>query len=393
MSSSHLPCHDDLPLPHLASVSFFRRPSHSPPDRPVPPTPHRMKTHSMEQTENQSSRHRKRYSAASAIPRPTSGTSRQTTPLGLPQVNVALSDHPAPLSIQRKSFQSQDGKPPSTWTTQKSRLPRSDSLLPYGQRQQQDLSGTRQQLQIRHYSTQSLSSPSQIGLPRDTSLMGIGLPKSQSSASLLSPSRDVTPGRRLMGPLSPPMPKSQTFSNLSCSALPQTTPSPYKSIPIPTRLPQSSGTRYTQVNVVDALRESRMTDDEIMQLRQVQKETAQNQGRLEHAFELRQHKQRSPPSYTVATSSSFVRSPEAATIYLSANDIANTRRLEEQRRNSGSSRPWVVHSALGSTQSNSPEITTPDVVVDAVTSRPDEWETNLKFVSSCSVIVDSQLTS
>jgi hypothetical protein len=184
-----------------------------------------------------------------------------------------------------------------------------------------------------------------------------------------------------MGPLSPPLPKSQTFSNLSCSAIPQDTPSPHKSIPIPTRLPRSSGTRHTQVDVVDALRESRMTDEEIMHLRQVQNESAQNKDRLNYAFELRQHQQRNPPSYHLA-SSSFIRPPEEATIYLSANDIANTRRLEEQRRNSVSSRHLlVVHSPPPNPQSTSPASTTPNTVVNALVSLPDEWETNLKFVS------------
>ena len=370
----------EAPLPHFSSVAFFRRPakrSCSPPPRPVPPTPYRMKSNNMYPEDAEAARHRKRYSV-SAIPRPSSGTSRRATPLGLPQV-TGPDEAPRPPTAQRRSFHSTDGKPPSAWLASKLHLPRSESLLPYNERHLQDLSGTKQQLQIRHYSTQSLSSPSKIGRPRDASLTNNSLPKSQSTASLTSPSKDVTPRRRLMKPVSPPLPKSQTFSSLSCATISDTIPSPEK--PVPTQIPRSAGSQYRQVNVVDALRESRMTDEEITYLRQVQKEIATNQDRLKNAFELRQHKQKTPTSYVTPTSDCFTRNADEATINLSANDVANTRRLEEQRRKSTTGRPLFINSVLANAIAADSSLSTPNSIASATSSGPEEeWNSNIKHV-------------
>jgi hypothetical protein len=378
------PLTSETPLPHLSSLVYFHRPSQpscSPPPRPVPPTPHRMKTYAMESKETEAARHRKRYSAASAIPRPTSGTSRRATPLGHPHVNASPDDEyvQAPPRSYRKSFHSTEGMPPSAWASSKARLPRSDSLLPYALRPPQDLSGTKQQLQIRHYSTQSLSSPSKIGLPRDSPLTSSSLPKSQSTVALSPPSRDVTPRRRLMKPLSPPLPKSQTFSNLSCTSFPATTPSPIKLAP--TRMPLSVCSSYSQVNVVDALRESRMTEEEIMKWKQVQMEAAANQGRLRNTFEIRQHKQKIPATYASPTPSSFARTAEEATINLSANDYANTTRLEEQRRKSAGGRPMFINSVLANAYQTDTSLSYANTIASTASVGPEmEWESNLKHV-------------
>ena len=371
----------EAPLPHLSSVAYFRtseKRSCSPPPRPVPPTPYGMKAHVMDYThvEDDPARHRKRYSASSAIPRPSSGTSRHATPLGIPLLTVS-SDQQTDPSRPRKSFHSSNGKPPSAWVSSKTRLPRSDSLLPYSERPQHDLSGLKQQLHVRHYSTQSLSSPGKIGLPPSTN----SIPKSHSSKSLLSPSRDITPRRSLMKPLSPSLPRSHTFSNLSCTSLPAPTPSPLK--PAPTRIPRSAGSSRLQVDVVDALRESRMTEDEIMHWKQTQLEVASNQDRLRAAYEIRQHKQLSPPVLVSPTSASFVRSNEEATINLSANDVANTRRLEDQRRKSISGRPLFINSVLANAGISKQNISSPNTIASTASSAPEqEWDTNLRQVTA-----------
>ena len=371
----------EAPLPHLSSVAFFRNSAErscSPPPRPVPPTPHRMRPTNMYPNEPDAACHRKRYSV-SAIPRPSSGTSRRATPLGLPQLTISDDEATESSHAHRKSFHSTHGKPPSAWIAARPRLPRSDSLLPYDQRPQEDLSGLKQQLPVRHYSTQSLSSPSQIATSRDTSLTSSNLPKSRSTASLLSPSRDITPRRRLMKPLSPPLPKSQTFSSLSCTALAAPTPSPPTAVP--TRVTLAAESQSSQVNVVDALRESRMTEVEIRHLRQVQKEAATNQSRLEYAVEIRQHKQKTPTTYMSPISSSFTHNSDEATINLSANDVANTRRLEDQRRKSASGRPLYINSVLANAIKADSSLSTPNTVASASSSGPDEeWETNVKHV-------------
>ena len=376
----------ETPLPRLSSAASSRSNSHPPcpPNtRPVPPTPHRMRMANMNPNGTEANRHRKRYSV-SAIPRPSSGTSRRATPLGLPLLIIPDNEPVQSVQAHRKSFHSTDGKPSSAWFSSKpgTRLPRSDSLLPYRQRSAQDLSGVMQQLHVRHYSTQSLSSPSKIGLTRDTSLTTGGLPKSQSSTSLLSPSRGITPGRRLMKPISPQLPKSQTFSSLSCMSPPSTTPSPQK--PVPYRLPRLDELQYRQVDVIDALRESRMTEQEITYLRQVQKEVSTNKDRMKESFDIRQHKQTVLSDYVSPASGSFLRNNGEASINLSANDVANTRRLEDQRRKSASGRPLFINSVPANAMAVESSLSTLTTGASANSSGPEEeWETNNRQVRHC----------
>ncbi len=381
----------EAPLPNLSSVAFFRSSAErscSPPPRPVPPTPHRMRPSDMYPPGPDAAHHRKHYSV-SAIPRPSSGTSRRATPLGLPQLTIPGEETNEPPPAHLRSVHSIDGKPPSAWLARKPHLPRLGSLLPYDQRPQEDLSGSKQQLQVRHYSSLSLSSPSQIATSRDFALTSSDLPKSQSTALLLSPSRDITPRRRLMKPLSPPLPKSQTLSSMSCTARPAPTSSPPKALPTGATL--ATGSQGSQLNVVDALRESRMTEDEMAHLRQAQKEAATNQGRLKPAIEIRQHKQKTPAAYVSPISSSLTRNSGEATINLSANDVANTRRLEDQRRKSASGRPLYINSVLANAVKAESSLGTPDTVASTSSSGPDEeWETNIKHVRGFNIHIMSK---
>lgn len=109
--------------------------------------------------------------------------------------------------------------------------------------------------------TKTLASPADI---QQAAKMHVPppLPKSATSASLTSrlTSRKLTPGRRLLGPIHPPLPQSQSAGNL------------------PAQSPES------EVCISDAIRESRMTQDEIDVLNQVQKEAMLNQNRLRSKF-------------------------------------------------------------------------------------------------------------
>lgn len=125
-----------------------------------------------------------------------------------------------------------------------------------------------------------------------------------------------------------------------------------------------------------------MTDEEIMHLKQVRMEAAKNQDRMKHTFEIRQHKHRTPSAYISPTSSSFIRTPEEATINLSANDVANTERLEQQRRKSTSGRPLFINSVLANTYTSEPNTPTPNTTVSVGSCKSEEeWGTNLKLVS------------
>ena len=113
---------------------------------------------------------RSRRSSVSAIPRPVSGTSRIATPT---ISRAGTRDSPAgiaPLKTthkHRKSRHPNSGLAPSSFRLPRHELPRpADYTVPYKQRPEQDLSGTRQQLDIRNMSTHSLVVPDVNTAPR-----------------------------------------------------------------------------------------------------------------------------------------------------------------------------------------------------------------------------------
>ncbi|KAJ4570992.1 hypothetical protein HRR94_001900 [Exophiala dermatitidis] len=225
---------------------------------------------------------RSRRSSVSAIPRPTSGTSRHATPTssrkGSAVVTPEANSQLAPRS-QKKSWHPNDGAPPSSFHMPHSSSSSTDSLVPYEQRVKRDLSGRQQQLHIHKLSTYSLGGPEDMSFVSSAGQQG-KLPRSKTTGNLLSSPRDSTPGRRLLQPLGPPLPRTQTLGSISCFSPPNLTPSPRK--------PTSVGVRQkddnSKLNVADALLESRMTSEEMRTMVQVQREAAANRTRLRNSF-------------------------------------------------------------------------------------------------------------
>lgn len=220
-----------MAFPHLASLAYFQDLStrHTAPViRPEPPTSCKMMPHLSESSASPPpTNRRRRYSS---IPRPTSGTSRRAT-------FQALSNENSILSI-----------PSSTYTVNPRRPPRSGSLQSItdcSQGADQDLSGLRQQLHVRNFSTQSVKGLEAASSPCHTTV------------------------RSLMRPLGPPMPRSRTVGNISTRT--------EKLSPIQNKLPSNAS---PEIDVVDALHESRMTQAEVELLNRIEREKALKKMRL-----------------------------------------------------------------------------------------------------------------
>ena len=345
------------------------------PPRSIPPTPCRMMSPpGAPYSSNVHSKNHKRQQ--SGIPRPASGSSRRVISqcLESSQPELAAMEF---LGAKRATILDKSSQPPTSWRTPQTKQHLVASSAPYSQRKQ-DLSGLKQQLQIRHYSTQSLSSPSKIGGPRQPSFPpNVSFTKPATATSLLSPSRNITPRRRLMKPMSPPLPKSQSVGSISCFNSPLPTPSPSKaSRP---SLQVAGNLAISQVDVVGALLESRMTDEEIDLLNQVQKEAATNQLHLRHSFQPPLDKQRDNTESTTP-STAFTKKADTSAVNVSLRGIS-TRRLDDQRSSGSSSRPLFLNTALANAYHSDSDLPTPNTIGTAISSGPDDdWEINLKLV-------------
>lgn len=192
-------------------------------------------------------------SSASAIPRPTSGTSRRATPTGARLWNAGSLPHVQTQNkiphLHRKSWHPSDPTNSSSFslpstTSSKPPLPSFDAKLS----------------------------------------ANTGLPKSRTFGSLLASSREVTPSGRLMQPIQPPLPRSQTLGNISCFNHSALTPSPRK----PTQaIPDHSRSYHnlqSQLDVSKVLQESRMTEKEMYLMKNVQRGAALNRTRMRNTF-------------------------------------------------------------------------------------------------------------
>ena len=193
---------------------------------------------------------------------------------------------------RRSSFAPRGDHPPPARKPVPPLQPQSDSLLPYRERfDDGDLSGVRQQLPIRNYSIRSIASLDAVLAASSSQQLGTlppwgreGLPKSNTSTSLAHLSTRLTPQRQLMGPLGPPMPRSQTTGSLSCFAAadPERLPASIK------RLVSTPSTiKASQVGVIDVLLESRMPEEELKYFDQVSREKEANNRRLRASVEER----------------------------------------------------------------------------------------------------------
>jgi hypothetical protein len=310
----------------------------------------------------------------SAIPRPTSGTSRRATlQIKSPSsTNVSTNSRP-------RSFVLNKGNPPSSFKMPERQVPPSETMLPYAQRPHRDSSGLQRQFRVRHHSTQSLSSPhrtvSHIQPAAVTPKQAVI--KSITLSSLATMGREVTPRRQLMRPLEPPLPRSQTLSNVTC----------FNRVSIPLSRRNSTDTASIAsdrsiIDVVDALNESRMTEHEIHGLHQVGKKGLTYRPgllRTNIAANLPAGKPKQPIS---PISTSFARKPDAiATLNLSVNDFANMNRIEENRRRSSGGRPFFINTTL-SNISTGVDLLTPEPILSESSSSPDgEWECNTRHAS------------
>ncbi|KIW68978.1 hypothetical protein PV04_04886 [Phialophora macrospora] len=157
-------------------------------------------------------------------------------------------------------------------------------------------------------------------------------------SSFLSPPRDTTPGRRLLQPIGPPLPRTQTLGNISCFSTLNHSPSPRKPKSISLSPPQQHN-NTSQMNIADALGESRMTKKEVDLMKQVQREAAANRARLRN---VRQHN--NPSQYTASERSTTSR--DIPILNSSVNDAASTPRLEGMKRRSSSGRLLFINSTL-----------------------------------------------
>lgn len=228
------------PIPHLASFAYFQSsstPCTTPILRPEPPTPRKML--SKAPVSSPMVNRRRRYSS---IPRPTSGSSRRAT--------SSTQQFPAPA--EGSSIIS---VPPSSCITNRSRHQRLDTLQSCSvvESQHGDLSGVRQQLHVRKFSTQSIQGLEAFSSPRNTVV------------------------RSLMRPLGPPLPRSHTTGNIVVYRQP---PSPARKEPKAEHSSPCRSDASPEIDVVDALYESRMTREEVELLNQIEKEKKQNKARL-----------------------------------------------------------------------------------------------------------------
>ncbi|KIY03135.1 uncharacterized protein Z520_01602 [Fonsecaea multimorphosa CBS 102226] len=192
-------------------------------------------------------------------------------------------------------------------------------------------------------STQSLSNHDAVAAPSHLKQASstTALPKSKTMDSLLSSSRDTITRRRLLQPLDPPLPRTQTLGNISCFGPSTESPSPRK----PTSISLSPAGQHhdnaSQLNIADALMESRMSEKEMDLMIQVQREAAINRARLRNAC---QH--RNPPERAPSVQSPRSTVDRAPTLKLALNDVANTQRLETMKRTSSSGRLLFINSTL-----------------------------------------------
>ncbi|KIW89380.1 uncharacterized protein Z519_10234 [Cladophialophora bantiana CBS 173.52] len=313
-----------------------------------------------------------RRCSISAIPRPKSGTSRHATPIGPRGDRRDSAAGTRILNIghkYRKSWHPEDSVPPSSFRMRQPQVanPGNESLLPDKQRSHHDLSGTQQQLYVRTLSTQSLSGPDAVVAPHQLKQTSstTALPKSKTMSSLLSSPRETITRRRLLQPLEPPLPQTQTLGNISCFGPLSETPSPRKPISVSLSPPQRHCDNGSHLSAADALVESRMTEKERDLMIRVQREAAINRARLRNSC---QH--RNPLEYPLAQSTKRTNE-QTATLKLSLNDVANTQRVEGMKRTSSSGRLLFINSTLANKhwrERDLPTSTTMTTSIGSITS-------------------------
>lgn len=310
----------------------------SPPSRPIPPTPARMMAASRVSDHGSAPIRVRQVSkqTVSAIPRPLSGTQRKVTSLRWPDRDgealgsdsKANDDEPDHHQI---SIRTSDSHPPGAFNLQRGVRSQSDPML-QDQPDLDDLSDAHSTIPIRPRSTRQASIPNKPVHPVAGSKRGNKLPKSHTLQSLVVSHQEIV-SHRLMQPIEPPQPITK---------------------PCEPNLRKQSEAIEGKLDIHDALSGSRMTQDEITTLNQGRQESRNNRQRLKTWI---------PRAYMSSNHSARPKSPspnldDAAVLKLSANDVANTRRIEEQRRNTVGGRPLFIINTLAQFHRNDPYQTT-----------------------------------
>ena len=420
------PMREALPLSHLASITYFRSPpksqSASPIPRTIPPTPRKMS--SIPAVKIQSDDHCRRC-RQSSIPRPTStlthspkkphfSTPTSTSSSAACQKSIPAFQPRTYSRTQQSSKSSRKTAPPSACDFSRDPLPRSDSLLPYNQRPaQHDLSGVRQQLHIKNYSTQTLASfDAALSSTKNRISTSLPLPaqhrqpKSTTSTALAKSSLTLTPQRKLMKPIDPHLPRSQTMGSLSYSAGDgiKETPSPGKSDSNSVKAASD-----TDVGILDVLQESRMTEHEVEVYKQVTKETQMNKERLQRIVSRgNRHSERDaqadsnsfpnitkliPPQadpFPIGTSQRFGKTNATKNKEMDHKLLRRDRgHRRDQRRLSvdgtGSEGLHVDTDFAGRILQTSTSETTPESGLRFGSNLDDEWEVHVKLVKGYSI--------
>lgn len=347
------------------SVSSRQSSASSIPPRPIPPTPRRMMSPpglaSVAKT-----KHRRRQSG---IPRLASGSSRRDS-FSQSAENPSTTERAA---AQRLSQAGHGNKPPSSWRVPQFTGRRPDQSTSNAVNEP-DLSGRLQQLPIQHHATQSVSDPAQLGRsPLHSLPISLSLPK------LLAPRQEATPRHRLMKPIDPPLPPGPS-PNLSCLTSMISTSSPAKARP-----ESLSRTPGNQVDVIRALHESRMTDEEIVALNQVRREAEANEEYLRHSFRIKHYDIKASTKLTTP-STAFTKK------YVDYASNVSSDNLEKGLQHHGGNimqvrtRPLTINTQLANSYTSSTALATFKTIDSVISSSPeDEWETNIKLVCSQSL--------
>lgn len=272
------------PLPYHSSLIFFR----SSKDERLSHSIHRVSQENMPPTspspDPATISARSRRSSISAIPHPAAGTSRRATPSSIGSNRAGFHLSKTSLSPERhhhlhhtNSGTATECLPPSSMPSAQSSAFDSAPCLPYSLRQPHNRACVRAHPNDYNVSCSSLNGSDVAASHQMRN--GFTLPKSNTISNLISLSRDITP-KRLLQPLGPPLPRTQTLGNITCFGSTNSTPSPRK----PTSVNISHLKRHqddeSQLDITTALSESRMTDEEVGVMRQVQREAAINRVRL-----------------------------------------------------------------------------------------------------------------
>lgn len=289
-------------------------------------------------------------------------------------------------------------------------VPRSISLLPTKQQPAtHDLSHSLEQVYGSHSKQFRASDDAAISQSQNaisTSLVSppqCHLPRFKSTTSLMKPPLVLTPQRQLMKPIEPPLPRSQTMGSLPYFAGDGTkeTSSSSKS---------NANSVYSghdkQLDVVEVLRESRMTDHEVEVHKYATRQTTMPKNRIQSTERMRSkhqmpqaresHNETSTTTNLVLPLAKSLRSPTGASrgfgkINVTRNEEMDRKLLHKNQDCGRSSRQYPIHAITRASsdavtnfaivnQQTPTSLTAVDSGLISGSTQDDEWEIDVKLV-------------